>query len=361
MKRYIAILLSGVLLLAMSIPGEACTGIMLRAKDGTVVHGRTVEFAQKIDFSMVCVPRGHRFVGKTPQGDGLAYRAKYAALGIMTFTEVSIMDGINEKGLAAGVFFFPTCAQYTPVTKENQGKGLSPADFTNWVLTQFATTDEVRKAVESGAVIITPTVLDGWGPTPPPFHYVVYDKSGKSIVIEPIGGKLVVYDNPLGVFTNSPTFDWHMTNLRNYIALRSHDVPAVDIYGTVLKPIGQGNGMLGLPGDFTPTSRFVRATAFSLTAVPSENATEGILQVFHILNNFDIPLGASVETTNGVNYYDYTQLTVARDPQNLTYYYKSYDDQTLRKFDMKALDLGQPDVKKWSVKGKQVIVDMTKK
>ena len=360
MKLYTIILLGGLLLLAMSIPGQACTGIMLHNEDGSIVHGRTVEFAQEIDFSVLFVPRNYQFVGKTPSGDGLTYIAKYAALGVMTFTDANIVDGINEKGLAAGVFYFPTCAGYTPVTKENQSKGLSPTDFTNWILTQFATTEEVKKAVEAGTVIITSTVLKNWGPTAPPFHYVVYDKSGKSIVIEPIDGKLVVYDNPLGVMTNSPTFDWHMTNLRNYLALNPQDVPAIEVAGFNLQPIGQGNGMLGLPGDFTPVSRFVRATAFSVTAVPSKDITEGIAQTFHILNNFDIPLGVSREKEGGTDYYDHTLLTVVRDPQGLVFYYKSYADSTVRKVAMKELDLDSKDIKKFPVQGKQVIVDMTK-
>jgi len=89
--------------------------------------------------------------------------------------------------------------------------------------------EEVKKAIENNEVVIVPTVLDGWGATAPPFHYVVYDKSGKSIAIEPIGGKLVVFDNPIGVMTNSPSFDWHMTNLRNYTNLKTENVNSMTI------------------------------------------------------------------------------------------------------------------------------------
>jgi choloylglycine hydrolase len=74
------------------------------------------------------------------------------------------MDGLNDAGLAVGAFYFPTFAEYTPVTSGNQGKGVSPGGFPNWLLTQFASIDEVRDAIESEVVVITPTVLEGWGP-----------------------------------------------------------------------------------------------------------------------------------------------------------------------------------------------------
>ena len=230
------------------------------------------------------------------RGDGLKYTSKYAAVGAVTFKDMALADGLNEAGLATGIFYFPGFAQYAEITPQNRSKALSPVDFTNWVLTQFATVSEVRAAIEAGQAIIAPTVLEGWGPEPPPFHYVVYDKSGASIVIEPVGGTLKIHDNPLGVVTNSPTFDWHMTNLRNYISLRPLNVPSVKIGPVELTPLGQGSGMVGMPGDFTPPSRFVRAAIYSTTAVPSANAEEGIKQTFHILNNFDIPMALPVRS-----------------------------------------------------------------
>ena len=339
-----AVLLAAVATAAIVQPAAACTGIMLKAKDGSIVHGRTVEFGNVIDSSIAVVPRGYAFVGQTPSGDGLKYSAKHAAVGAIAFKDLKLLDGLNDAGLAVGAFYFPTFAGYTPVTPANQDKALSPADFTNWLLTQFGSVDEARKAVESEAVVIAPTVLQGWGPEPPPFHYVVYDKTGASIVIEPIAGRLVVHDNPLGVMTNSPAFDWHMTNLRNYIALNPRNVPPITIDGKVFQQLGQGSGMLGLPGDFTPPSRFVRAAVFSATAIPSDNAAQGIEQVFHILNNFDIPVGVAREDDGGVMHTDYTMVTTARDPQSLRYYYKTYDDQTIRMVDLTKFDLpGQED------------------
>ena len=336
-----------------------CTGIMVRTKDGSTIHGRTVEFGITIDTSIAFVPRGYEFTGQTPLGDGLKYVAKYASVGVIAFTDVKLLDGLNEAGLAVGAFYFPSFAEYTTVTAENQSRGLSPGDFPNWLLTQFATVEEVRRAVQNEAIFITPSILPGWGPETPPFHYVVYDKTGASVVIEPVGGKLIIHDNPLGVITNSPTFDWHMINLRNYIALDPLNVPSVKIAGETLQQIGQGSGMLGLPGDFTPPSRFVRAAVFSATAIPTDTTDKGIEQVFHILNNFDIPVGVARAESDDVVHTDYTMLTVARDPQNLRYYYKSYDDQTIRMVDLKRLDPHKKEIRLLSTKSEQIIIDMT--
>ena len=347
--------------LAASQTANACTGILLKNADGTIVHGRTVEFGMPLEMDIVFVPRGYDFVGQTPLGDGKTWTSKYASAGGILFGNLAIMDGLNEKGLAVGAFFFPTVAQYADTTPDNRGKSMSAADLSNWILTQFATVEEVRTAIESGEAIVAPTLLPGWPPQPQPFHWIVYDKAGKSLVIEPIGGKLVLHDNPLGVLTNSPSFDWHTTNLRNYISLSPRDVPAVKLDNLTFAPFGMGAGLHGLPGDFTPPSRFVRATVFSATAIPAPTAEQGILKGFHILNNFDIPVGAARESSGGKTYSDMTMLTSMRDPQSLRFYYKTYDDQTIRVVDLAKFDFDGKEVKKLSTKSDQPVVDMSGK
>lgn len=334
---------------------EACTGLKLTAKDGKTIHGRTLEFGNPVDISLVYIPKGTPFTGKTPNGDGLKYESKYRAFGAMSFDDLNILDGINEKGLAVGAFYFPSFAKYAELNSENQAKALSPNDFPNWILTQFETIDEVKKALKD--VVIAPTVSQGWGSTPPPFHYVVYEKSGKSLVIEPINGTLVTYDNPIGVITNSPDFSWHLTNLRNYIHLSPDNANPVTIDNTKLLPLGQGSGLLGLPGDFSPPSRFVRAAVFSATAVPSNTAEESVFQAFHLLNQFDIPIGSVSEDQKGEKHYDTTLLTAVRDPNSLKYYFKSYDDQSIKVVDLSALEGDK--VKKLKDSGKTTPEDMT--
>jgi choloylglycine hydrolase len=267
------------------------------------------------------------------------------------------MDGINEKGLVAAAFYFPGYASYTPVTSSNQSKALSPVEFPNWILTQFATLDEVKAALDS--VIIAPTVIKEWGPTPAPFHYIVYDSKGDSLVIEPLNEKLVVYENKLGTFTNSPTFDWHMTNLRNFINLTPFNVDPITLRGVELEPFGQGSGMVGLPGDFTPPSRFVRAAIFSSTAEPSKNATELVDQTFHILNQFDIPIGAARAVSGKETHTDYTMLTSVKDPESLGYFFRTYDNQNIQWIDLKKMDLNAKSIKSLSTKGGQTATNIS--
>jgi choloylglycine hydrolase len=166
------------------------------------------------------------------------------------------------------------------------------------------------------------------------------------VVIEPLNKGLKIYDNPLGVVTNSPTFDWHMTNLRNYINLSATNVPPVDMGGITLAQLGQGSGLRGLPGDFTPPSRFVRAVAFSQSAVPSDTAQQAVLQAFHILNNFDIPYGAVRQVDSGQMHAEATVWTSASDLKNLRWYFRTYDDQSIRSIDlMKAMDAAHGQIK----------------
>jgi len=336
---------------------EACTGIKLTTKDGSVVHGRTLEFGIQINATVVVIPRNYQFESTTPQGPGLSYKAKYGAVGATTFDTPAIMDGLNEKGLAVAVFYFPGFAGYTNITAENQAKALSPIDFPNWILTQFQSIDEVKKALSS--VVIAPTVYKAWGTGAPPFHYIVYDKTGHALVIEPVDGKLVTYDNPLGVFTNSPSFDWHMTNLRNFINLTPVNAKAITLNGVELAPFGQGSGMVGIEGDFTPPSRFVRAAIFSTTAIPSENADKGVFQVFHILNQFDIPVGAARDVVNGVIHSDYTQITSVKDPQSLKYYFRTYDDQSVKVVDLNKFDLNAKEMKRVAIAGHERAEDIS--
>ncbi len=328
---------------------NACTGLKLNSKDGSTVHGRTLEFGIKIDVTAVVVPRNFPFMAMTELGSGLAYKSKYAVLGSIAYDTLAVLDGINEKGLSVGAFYFEGFAEYTPVTKENQSRALSPFDLPNWILTQFATVDEVKAALNQ--IVLTPIIVKEWGSSPIPLHYIVYDKAGNALVIEPLKGKIVTYDNPLGVLTNSPNFDWHMTNLRNYIQLSPNAPEPRVVDGLTFKPMGLGAGMTGLPGDFSPPSRFVRATIFSKTAIPEDNANGAIFQAFHLLNQFDVPKGAAREIIDSQERIDYTMFTCVKDPQALKLYFKTYENQNIRVIDLSKFDFNAKAVKKYPITG----------
>jgi choloylglycine hydrolase len=342
----------------VTTPAWACTGLMHKAKDGTVVNGRSVEFAINLDIGGMVIPQGYQFKGTLPDGSaGLAYQAKYAVVGANTFGGNAIIDGVNEAGLSVGAFYFPGFAGYAEADSKNKKKALSSVEYPNWLLTQFANVEEVKEHFNKA--VIVDTAPKGWGLVPP-FHYVVYDKTGKSVVIEPIDGQLIIHDNPIGVITNSPSFDWHMTNLGNYINLTPVGSPAVIVDGVKLQAFGSGAGLHGLPGDFTPPSRFVRAAVFSSTAVPAKNGHEAVLQVFHLLNQFDIPKG-SVRDKNGKNtLVEYTLATSVKDPNKQQYFLRTYEDQTIKMIDLNEFDKHAAELVFIDVKGEQPIVNLSK-
>lgn len=359
MRQSILSMLVSLCLLTTTVPSAwSCTGMQLIAKDGSAINGRTVEFGLNLEIGGLVIPRHYTFQGTLPDGSlGLLYTSKYAAIGGGMFGEAAIADGINEKGLAIGDFYFPGYAVYATITPDNKNRALSPTQFSNWVLTQFATIDEVKEGIKS--VVIAPTTPKGW-PVLPPFHYVVYDKTGKSIVIEPLDGKLKVYDNPLGVFTNSPTFDWHMTNLSNYINLSVVNIPSIDIKGVQLQQFGSGTGLHGLPGDFTPPSRFVRAAVFSAAVIPAADAEQTVFQAFHILNQFDIPIDAVRQYQGTTMIPEYTLATLVRDTKNLKFYFRTFENQNIRIVSLSAFNLDAKEIKKFSMSGPQPVMDISK-
>jgi len=338
----------------------ACTGIRLKADDGSVVHARTLEFAVDLESDVIMVPRGYSRTGTAPDGkEGLKWTSKYATLGANGVGLPYIFDGLNEKGLAVGTFYFPTTAGYMPYRATDAGKTIAPWEMGSWILENFATVDEVRENV--GKVVVPGVVLKAWG-FAPPVHYVVHDASGKSIVIEYVAGKLNIHDNPLGVMSNSPAFDWHMTNLRNYVNFSLTNVPPIQLGSVKLTPFGQGSGMLGLPGDFTPPSRFVRAAAFSQSVLPTNTGYDAVIQAFHILNNFDIPKGAARDEKrdkHGNIVADYTTWTSANDLKAKRFYFRTYANSQIRMVDLTKMNLDAKEITTISMKGREVVRELT--
>jgi choloylglycine hydrolase len=166
----------------------------------------------------------------------------------------------------------------------------------------------------------------------------VHDAQGNSLVIEYVKGKLHIYDNPLGVMTNSPPFDWMIIYLSNFVNLSATNVPQIDLGGVVIKQFGQGSGLVGLPGDFSPPSRLVRMVAFTQAALPVKGPQAGLNLAMTIINNVDIPQGVVRDKTEKGMIYDITQWAVVADLAGKKYYFRTHDNKNWRYVDlMKAL------------------------
>ncbi len=336
----------------------ACTGVQVRTKDGTVITGRTMEFGRPMDSDVLIVPRGRAYNGTAPgEKPGLRWTTKYGVVGMNGLKLPQVVDGVNEQGLGVGLFYFPGYAKYQTVSESNVQDVVAPWELGTYLLTTCANVEEAVQAAQR--VVVAPTVFTTWGFTPPA-HYRLQDASGKAAVLEHVDGKLKVHDNPLGVITNAPTFDWHMTNLQNYINISPTGVQPTEVGTVKLAPLGVGSGMLGLPGDFTSPSRFVRAVAFSQSAVPVASATDGVKQVFHILNTFDIPRGAVRVSTDGKTVEE-TQWTSVTDLTNRKFYFRTFDNSQIRVIDLKKCDLGAKEVAFLPVRGDEDFVDFLKK
>lgn len=319
---------------------DACTSFQIKGEDGTVVVARSNEFGIDANSQIVFEPAGKVFTSKSPDGGpGKNWTSKYAFLGIngMGLKE-SFGDGMNEAGLSVEALYF-TEGQYETPGPEEAVNALSSNDFISWMLGSFATADEVKKELSSVRV---------WGETvaelggPFLLHFAVHDAAGNCIVIEFIKGEKKIYDNPIGVMTNMPELPWHLTNLRNFVNLNPLIPSAKDFNGVAIKPTGTGSGWLGIPGDWSPPSRFVRIAYLVNTTPPAKDRTGALNLAKHILNTVDVPLGsvqAELKAKDGGDAIskEYTQWSILLDLTHRVLYYYSYDNMNMKSIDLKKM------------------------
>lgn len=329
-----------VLIATLISPAMACTTFRVQSKDGAWVVGRSMELALDLESNVMLVPRQFQLTAMLPgMKPGMTWTTKYGFLGINTFNLNVATDGMNEAGLSAHALYIPGFYEYQAFPQDGKNV-IANTDLVNWILSQFETVDEVREALSK----ITVFGLDVPKIGTQPLHWAIRDAKGGSIVIEYVKGQLTIHDNPISVLTNSPNFDWHMTNLRNHINLTNINIDDLKLGATTLKPIGQGSGLLGLPGDYTPPSRFLRTTALSFAATPPATAKGAANLAFHILNAVDIPIGAVAEKVTGKNgakdniIYEQTQWATVYDLNNKVAYFRTYGNMNIRQIDLSKVD-----------------------
>ena len=323
---------------AIPYEGDACTGIALTAKDGSRIVARTTEWGGSVlNSSYVIVSRGHQHISFTPTGaDGMSFQARYGYVGICTDQPQFVVEGMNETGLSAGLFFFPGYGRYVEYDPANKSNTLSDMQFVSWVLASFSSIDEMKEAFEK----IDLVSLDSRIGT---VHWRISEPSGRMVVLECIDGRPVFYENRLGVLTNSPDFDWQMKNLNNYVNLYTGNVQPQKLNDEVtLKQFGAGAGFLGIPGDATPPSRFVRAALYQSATPQAGTGAETVMQCFQILESFNIPIGLEHKKSDipeGLP--SATQWTVASDQSALKFYYRTAWNATIRCIDMASVNFSK--------------------
>ena len=315
-----------------------CTNFRLKTSDGTIIVGRSLEFDAELHPYWSHLHAGQQYGSEAPGPQtGLSWTATYNALVVGALGENWYFDGMNDQGLVVESLWLPNYTQYQDEQAANNPKqALTNLDFVTWCLTNFTTPIEVVKALQNTPVWV-------WGPTLKllngdiaPLHYALHDAAGDCMVIEYVNGGLMTYENPLGILTNAPPFEWQQMNLSNYLNVQAV-TPSSKPFGPItLTPPGLGGGFLGIPGDWTPPSRFVRVANMCQYAQPASDAASGVNLAEHLLNAVDIPKGDIVTSVSPMKV-EYTQFACIWDLTHHLVYYRSYDDLMLKKIDVNQL------------------------
>ena len=290
--------------------------------------GRNLDYHISYGESVVVTPRNHPFefrrMGRLDH--------HYALIGMATLAgDVPLyFDATNEKGLSMAGLNFPKNACYKP---EVDGKdNVAPFEFIPWILGQCACVKEARPLLDRINLIAEP--FSEQLPLAP-LHWIIADRD-EAIVVEQMQDGLKVYDNPVGILTNNPPFDYHMHNLNNYLNVTA-DVPVSRFAPDyVLERHSLGMGSMGLPGDMSSPSRFVRAAFTKLNSFSGEDESGSVSQFFHILESVAQPRGC---TCVGEGEYEYTLYTSCVNTDTGVFYYTTYENGQINAVDMHREDL----------------------
>jgi len=361
-KRIAAALLSTAL--AFSPIASACTSFLLPTSDGGYIYGRTLEFGVDLESKGISIGRGTKLRGTGldgKAGSGVKWEAKYAAIGANGLGLPIIMDGFNEQGLAGGLLYAPNISEFQTITPAESDLSIASYEMLVYALTNFATVDEVKEGFRKIKVNQSPLKFFK-GVVP--LHMTLHDASGKSIVVEYIGGELQIHDNPTGVLTNAPHFTWHLNNLGNYANLSTSNPAPIKVGDINFSSPSSGGGMMGLPGDMSSPSRFVRAFFMAQNVPAKQDAQQQVSNAFHILNNFDISpglvsLGGGFGGATGG--FEKTYWSSVSDMKNQIFYIRTYNDPGVQAMRMADIDLSIPEIKTYNLNNPWTVSILTEK
>ena len=288
-----------------------CTCIDFRSKD--FYFGRNLDLEYNFGEKVVISPRDYLFELK----NGSKLKTKYAIMGMATVVNSYPLyaDAVNENGLCMAGLYFPGNAVYNKEIEQNIN--IASFELIPWVLGNFSKISELKKELNNLNII---DAKFNENLPAAQLHWMISDED-ESIVLEQVEDGLKIYDNPFGVLTNNPPFDYHKINISNYMNLsckypenRFTDKIDLDVFG-------QGISMIGLPGDVTPPARFVRAAFNKSNSVECSNENEAISQFFHILDSVAMIKGTVLTKENKL---DMTTYSSCINASKGIYYFKTY-------------------------------------
>ena len=310
----------------------------------TMYFGRTLDYEFSYGDEITVTPRNYPFKFKFAE----PLKSHYAIIGMAYVADNYPLyyDAANEKGLAAAGLNFVGNAYYG---NEKSGKcNVAQCEFIPWLLCRCASVDEAKKLLSN--VNITNTPFNESLPAAQ-LHWIIADKSG-CIVVESVKDGLKVYENPVGVLTNNPPFDMQLQNLNNYMSLSAADPKNTFAPDINLSTYSRGMGALGLPGDLSSQSRFVRAAFVKANSLSEDGEEKSVSQFFHILNSVSQPRGCC-KLESGK--YEITLYTSCCNTDKGIYYYTTYDNHQISAVDMHRENLDSSDLIRYSpVKDEQI-------
>jgi choloylglycine hydrolase len=366
LTRPLSFALAAIAALALPLHGTAlaCTSFILQSQDGGIVYARTLEFALPLHSRIIVVPRNLALTGTGPDGQagsGMSWHSKYGVVGMDGIGLPIVVDGMNEAGLAGGALYLPGYAEYQAVPTGQERNSVASYELLLYILTNFATVAEAKAAVPK---ILVNRSSQAVFKMPVPLHVTLHDNSGASLVIEYVGGRLTMYDNPTGVMTNAPPFDWHLAHLGMNLDLSVTEPKPLRLGTLTLEPPSSGAGSVGLPGDMTSPSRFLRAFLFSYSAPKQPTSSAAAMLAFHILNNFDIVPGtirtsADAAAGGGVNGTEITEWSTVADLKMKRYYVRTFEDLQARELDLDKAGLDGPAIRTIPVDQAETTLNLT--
>ena len=266
----------------------ACSSFSWETKDGRHLLGRTYDqFGDLAANRVIGVPPGAGCSPSLhPEGEAPSGRYAYTGMAVLGFGEPILVEGVKAAGLMGALLHYPEYAVY-PKKAEPEKTAVHPGRLLAWLLCRCA---GVREAVEAmNAITLVDEPIQG---KPLPAHYILSDKTGETLVIEPDAGGVRIHRNTIGVLTNSPDYRWHRTNLRNFVGVTNLPKAPRTIAGHEIREFGERlGGGTGLPGDYSSPSRFVRMAFMKEYAVRGENEVDGVSRMFRTFAMVDIPEG----------------------------------------------------------------------
>lgn len=314
-----------------------CTAVCYRKNSS--YFGRNLDLYRVYGERVVITPRNYELKMRCER----AIISHYAMIGMATVVNDFPLyyEATNEKGLSMAGLNFPENAVYYEFAEEKDN--ITPFELIPWILAQCSCIDEAKALL--GKINLVNVDFSEQLPLSP-LHWMISDNKF-SLVVEPLKDGLKIYDDPFEVLTNNPPFEYHYTNVSNYMGLCIGHATSQFRESIPMKNYSLGMGALGLPGDFSSTSRFIRALFVKENSVSEDNEASNVNQFFHILNAVAMPKGCVLATED----FEYTLYSSCCNADRGIYYYTTYNNLEITAVNMHDVDLSSANLYVYGVVG----------